>query len=66
MNLAQQISVPNLVIPDILINPTPSEMIAMRLMVIPWMCYELEDGNYYDNRKVEIAINIADDMFYYP
>ena len=66
MNLAKQIPVPNLIIPDILINPTIQEMISMRLMSIPWMCYDLEDGNYYDNKKVEIAINIADEMFYYP
>ncbi len=65
-NLAKRIPVPNLIIPNILINPSPSEMLYMRLMSIPWMCYGLEDGNYYDNKKVEIAINIADEMFYYP
>lgn len=58
--------VPNLLIDVSLINPTPEFLLYMRLNCIPWMCYGLEDGNYYDNRKVAIAIDIADEIFHYP
>ena len=66
MSLVQKIPIPNLKIPTILINPRPDERIDMRLMVIPWLCFGLEDGHYYENKILEISIDVADEDFYYP